>query len=69
MTDFWEPLNPGWFIIWGLEIERYKYPNARISACLESGQAICGSVPNEPDGQTIQLQVDSQQFGRRYANF
>ena len=42
MTDFYDTLNPGWFLQWGADIHARQHPSLNVVVVDESGRAICG---------------------------
>lgn len=54
--NFFEPIEPGWFLQWAVENESKKHPKSSVSVYLR-GEAICGFIPIDWDGSHIQLQA------------
>ena len=51
---FWEPLAPGWFLQWAVEMYSRGNPNSAIHVSAD-GETVCGYVPHDWNGSSIDL--------------
>jgi len=66
--EFWEgfysPLEVGWWIMFAMDIRIIHDPNASYTVYSEkAGTPICGSVPNEWNGQHYLIPVNDDIVG------
>jgi len=47
---FWEFPAAGFFLLWGLQLDKEKYPRSSITCFAPDNEPLCGFVPNACDG-------------------
>lgn len=64
-TDWWRPINPGWWLLWALERAVARRPSATHRLVLD-GVTIAGYVPRAPGGEIVRLHADADRCAAQY---